>query len=148
VTYLKEGEIHGTRYSSGDIEFPKAASLSRVYKIQVETAHSSTGKIGRAAITPVAVTEDGVATIGLGALLIVAVPFWAADIVVEEYNKTYKKDSKEKLYDDQAVAKRRASFGKDCEYSLGLNEGTPEYQECVRKYEAQFWRAIEELEED
>ena len=77
VTYVKQGRIHGTRYLSGDVEFPHSARLNRIYSIQVEEErnYSFGGKMGRAALTPIAVAEDGVATIGLGAALIVAVPF-------------------------------------------------------------------------
>lgn len=77
--YSKTYNIKGNRYSSGTAKFPSPHQLNNNYSIKVRAPHSASGVMGRAALTPIAIAEDGVATIGVGALLIIAAPFVAAD---------------------------------------------------------------------
>lgn len=78
----KEGDIVGTRYASRGIHLPNISNLNTSYEIQIETDFSNAGVAGRIALTPIAVAEDGVATVGLGYLLLIAAPFAIVDMVI------------------------------------------------------------------
>lgn len=82
VTLRKEGDIAGKRYASGGIQLPDISRLNKSYEIQIETDFSNAGVAGRIALTPIAVAEDGIATVGLGYLLLIAAPFAIVDMVV------------------------------------------------------------------
>jgi len=87
VTYRKEGYIRGVRYLSRDIEFNNTTNLNNEYDIFVETEHTTPGVIGRIALTPIAIAEDGAATIGLVALVAVGIPFDVLELLPEEVRK-------------------------------------------------------------
>jgi hypothetical protein len=82
--FRKVGHIAGTRYASGGIRFPTTLPLNDRYEIDIQTDFTSAGIVGRAALTPIAVAEDGIATVGLGYLVLIAAPFAVADMVIEE----------------------------------------------------------------
>jgi hypothetical protein len=82
IALRKEGDIVGTRYASGGIQLPNISTLNTSYEIQIETDFSNAGVAGRIALTPIAVAEDGVATVGLGYLLLIGAPFAIVNMVI------------------------------------------------------------------
>lgn len=83
VLLQKVGDIVGKRYASGGVQLPDTSEFITSYEIRIETDFSNAGVVGRAAFTPIAVAEDGVATIGLGYLLLIAAPFAIVDMVID-----------------------------------------------------------------
>ena len=82
VIYVKKSKVTGIRYSSNNLAFDSYEKIDKDYKITVETEKTALGITGRAALTPIAVAEDGIATIGTVGLLVIAAPFAAGHYVV------------------------------------------------------------------
>lgn len=70
-----EDELEGKRYAAGEVSLDGYSKLNREYDVLVEAEMTTSGRLVRAAFTPVAIAEDGIATIGLVALMVIAAPF-------------------------------------------------------------------------
>ena len=81
--YKKVDNVTGDRYLSNNLVFDKYEKIDEKYSITVETEKTSLGVAGRVALTPIAVAEDGVATIGAVGILIIAAPFAAGHYILD-----------------------------------------------------------------
>lgn len=81
--YKKQIQVSGDRYLSNNLSLIKYDKLNYEYRIQVETDFTALGIAGRIAYTPIAVAEDGVATLLLMPLLAIGLPFYVIRSVKE-----------------------------------------------------------------
>ena len=80
--YILPIDISGERFLSNGVEIKQGSNLNQTYKVKIETDRTLASTLSSIALTPIAVTFDGVATIGLASLFVVAIPFVAINEVV------------------------------------------------------------------
>lgn len=75
--YRFEGTLAGTRYQAGGLDLSRYTALNRPYEIDVWSYRNSNTM--RALFTPIAVAEDGIATLFAAPLMVLALPFVILD---------------------------------------------------------------------